>query len=246
MTQPDQTAATSTVEEGQTIYTAYELDFMLGLRSTEAGARTRDQIGLRSAPEEAREYVTAAVTSGLHARGKVARSADGQWLLGEEAQVLATALTAADRWLGIALVQGDAMRMAFVIKANEAVIMLTQDELDSFAVTALPDPQSVPGALAGVCSAFLAEGMGRTVSLRRTDSTDGTENVQLMFHVEEDGSWKVGHLPLDESGVLSVSDLGRSEVEEALRLLWAEGRSEAPSAAADVSAAEADDAAGDA
>src|SRR5690625_5730953 len=107
--------------------TAYELDFMLNLRPTEAGAGTREQIGLRSAPEEAKEFVTAAVTSGLRARGKVTHSEDGQWLLGEEGQVVATTLTSADRWLGLALTEGEAMRMAFVIKANQAVLMLTQD-----------------------------------------------------------------------------------------------------------------------
>src|SRR5699024_12480338 len=41
-------------------------------------------------PEEAKEFVTAAVTSGLRARGKVTHSEDGQWLLGEEGQVVAT------------------------------------------------------------------------------------------------------------------------------------------------------------
>src|SRR5690625_5637832 len=116
--------------------TAYEIDFMLNLRPTEAGAVTREQIGLRSAPEEAKEFVTAAVTSGLRARGKVTHSEDGQWLLGEEGQVVATTLTSADRWLGLALTEGEAMRLAFVIKANQAVLMLTQDELDSFVVSA--------------------------------------------------------------------------------------------------------------
>ena len=130
-------------QDEPTIYTAYEIDFMLNLRPTAQGAVTREQIGLRSAPEEAREFVTAAVTSGLRARGKVERSDDGQWLLGEEGQVIATALTAADRWMGIALAEGDAMRMAFVIKANEAILMLTQDELDSFIVSALPDAEHV-------------------------------------------------------------------------------------------------------
>src|SRR5699024_4977016 len=54
-----------------TIYTVYEIDFMLGLRDTENGRITREQVGLRSAPESAEEFVTAAVTSGLRARGKV-------------------------------------------------------------------------------------------------------------------------------------------------------------------------------
>src|SRR5690625_7958426 len=84
---------------------------MLSLRPTEAGAVTREQIGLRSAPEEAKEFVTAAVTSGLRARGKVTHSEDGQWLLGEEGQVVATTLTSADRWLGLALTEGEAMRI---------------------------------------------------------------------------------------------------------------------------------------
>lgn len=217
-------------EVGATIYTAYELDFMLNLRETPQGAVTREQIGLRSAPEEAREYVTAAVTSGLHARGKVARSADGQWLLGEEAQVVATALTAADRWMGIALAQGEAMRMAFVLKANDAILMLTQEELDSFAVTALASTDEVPAAIGGVCTAFLAEGQERTVSLRRTDGASPQQNVPMMFHADADGSWKIGHLPLDENGVLTVSDLPKDRVVDAVAGLWDEGRSAAPSA----------------
>ncbi|WP_106506071.1 hypothetical protein [Brachybacterium timonense] len=224
----EQTTMTPSVDESQTTYTAYEIDFMLDLRTTDAGEITREQIGLRRAPEEAREYVTAAVTSGLHARGKVAYSEDGQWLLGEEAQIIATALTAADRWLGIALAQGDAMRMAFIVKANQAVLMLTQDDLDSFAITALPDPSQVPVAIAGVCSAFLAEGKERTVSLRRTDASAPQDAVPLMFHVEEGGSWKVGHLPLDDDGVLTVSDLDRDGLEAAIAALWEQGASQAP------------------
>lgn len=217
-------------DEAPTIYTAYEIDFMLSLRPTEQGAITRDQVGLRSAPEEAQEFVTAAVTSGLRARGKVERSDDGQWLLGEEGQVIATALTAADRWLGIALAEGDAMRMAFVIKANEAILMLTQDELDSFIVSALPGAEQVPASVGEVISAFLSEGRDRTVSLRRTDIADPSETIPLMFHVEEDGRWQAGHLPLDDEGVLTVSELPRDGVQESVRLLWEDGASQAPRA----------------
>src|SRR5699024_1244383 len=182
----------------------------------------------RSAPEEAQEFVTAAVTSGLRARGKVERSEDGQWLLGDEGQGVATALTSADRWLGIALTEDDAMRMAFVIKANQAILMLTQDELDSFIVSALPEPESVPASIADVVVAFLEEGQERTVSLRRTDLSDPQQSVPLMFHVEEDGSWKVGHLPLDDEGVLTVSDASRAAISETVAGLWEDGVSRAP------------------
>jgi len=214
-------------DEQVTIYTAYEIDFMLGLRDTENGRITREHVGLRSAPESAEEFVTAAVPSGLRARGKVERSEDSQWLLGEEGQVIATALTAAHRWLGIALAEGEAMRMAFIIKANEAIIMLTQDELDSFVVTALPSPEQVPASVADIVLAFLEEGNQRTVSLRRTDIAAPTDPVPLMFHVEEDGSWKSGHLPLDEEGVLSVSDVDAEGVAAAARALWQDGVSTA-------------------
>ncbi|APX34208.1 hypothetical protein BH708_17540 [Brachybacterium sp. P6-10-X1] len=225
-----ETPADAATDEQATIYTAYEIDFMLSLRPTDNGAITREQIGLRRAPEAAQEFVTAAVTSGLRARGKVERSQDGQWLLGEEGQVIATALTAADRWLGIALAEGEAMRMAFVIKANEAILMLTQDELDSFVVSALPDPSHVPASVSDIVTAFLEEQRGRTVSLRRRDVGDDGEEVPLMFHVEEDGAWKLGHLPLDEDGILSVSDLVREDVTEAVRGLWEDGAATAPSA----------------
>ncbi len=220
----------TTTDEQVTIYTAYEIDFMLGLRDTENGRITREQVGLRSAPEAAQEFVTAAVTSGLRARGKVERSEDGQWLLGEEGQVVATALTAADRWLGIALAEGEAMRMAFIIKANEAVIMLTQDELDSFVVTALPGPDQVPASVSDIVVAFLEGGNERTVSLRRTELAAPQDPVPLMFHVEADGSWKSGHLPLDEEGVLSVSDVSAEAVTDAARALWEDGVSRAPGA----------------
>jgi hypothetical protein len=220
----------TTTDEQVTIYTAYEIDFMLGLRDTDNGRITREQVGLRSAPEAAQEFVTAAVTSGLRARGKVERSEDGQWLLGEEGQVVATALTAADRWLGIALAEGEAMRMAFIIKANEAVIMLTQDELDSFVVTALPGPDQVPASVSDIVVAFLEGGIERTVSLRRTELAAPQDPVPLMFHVEADGSWKSGHLPLDEEGVLSVSDVSAESVTEAARALWEDGVSRTPGA----------------
>ena len=226
-----ETTAAATDEQA-TIYTAYEIDFMLGLRDTENGRITREQVGLRSAPEAAREFVTAAVTSGLRARGKVERSEDGQWLLGEEGQVVATALTAADRWLGIALAEGEAMRMAFIIKANDAIVMLTQDELDSFVVTALPGPEQVPASVADIVQAFLDGGNERTVSLRRTDLSAADDPIPLMFHAEQGGDRKIGHLPLDEEGILQVSDLPADGVAEAVRALWEEGASRAPGASA--------------
>ena len=221
-----ETTAAAT-DEQVTIYTAYELDFMLGLRDTENGRISRDQIGLRSTPEAAQEFVTAAVTSGLRARGKVERSEDGQWLLGQEGQVVATALTAADRWLGIALAEGEAMRMAFIIKADEAIIMLTQDELDSFVVTALPGPEQVPASVSDIVVAFLEEGNERTVSLRRTDLSAPGDQIPLMFHVEADSTWKAGHLPLDEEGVLTVSTADAGSVTESVRALWEDGESRA-------------------
>lgn len=224
--------AAASQDEQNTIYTAYEIDFMLGLRQTENGRITRQQVGLHSAPEDAQEFVTAAVTSGLRARGKVERSDDGQWLLGEEGQVIATALTAADRWLGIALAEDDAMRMAFVIKAKDAIIMLTQDELDSFVVSALPDAAHVPASVSDIVVAFLEGGHQRTVSLRRTDLAAPDDAVPLMFHVEQDGSWRIGHLPLDADGILGVSDIAPAGVAEATRLLWEDGISQAPAASA--------------
>ena len=221
-------AASTASDEQPTIYTAYEIDFMLGLRDTENARITREQVGLRSAPEQAREFVTAAVTSGLRARGKVERSSDGQWLLGEEGQVIATALTSADRWLGIALAEGEAMRMAFVIKANDAILMLTQDELDSFVVSALPDADHVPASVTDIVLAFLEEGAERTVSLRRTGISDPQDAAPLMVHVEADGSWRLGHLPLDEEGVLSVSEVTAAQLPEVVRALWEDGASTAP------------------
>lgn len=223
-----QTSATTEADDQPTIYTAYEIDFMISLRPTENAAVTREQVGLRSAPEEAREFVTAAVTSGLRARGKVERSEDGQWLLGEEGQVVAGTLTSADRWLGLALTEGEAMRMAFVVAAGDAVLMLTQDELDSFIVSALPDPAQVPRSVTDIVTAFLEDGAGRTVSLRRTELGTAQEQTPFMLHVEADGSWRAGHLPLDEEGVLSVSPIDRAQVGEAVRALWEDGVSAAP------------------
>ena len=216
--------------EQVTIYTAYEIDFMLGLRDTENARITREQVGLRSAPEQAREFVTAAVTSGLRARGKVERSTDGQWLLGEEGQVVAAALTAADRWLGIALAEGEAMRMAFVIKADDVILMLTQDELDSFLVSALPDAAHVPASVSDIVLAFLEEGHERTVSLRRTSLAAPEEPAPLMVHVEADGSWRLGHLPLDDRGVLTVSEVTAAQLPEVVRALWEDGTSAPPAA----------------
>ena len=216
--------------EQVTIYTAYEIDFMLGLRDTENARITREQVGLRSAPEQAREFVTAAVTSGLRARGKVERSADGQWLLGEEGQVVAAALTAADRWLGIALAEGEAMRMAFVIKADDVILMLTQDELDSFLVSALPDAAHVPASVSDIVLAFLEEGHERTVSLRRTSLAAPEEPAPLMVHVEADGSWRLGHLPLDDRGVLTVSEVTAAQLPEVVRALWEDCTSAPPAA----------------
>lgn len=45
-----QSTVGASAEDDPTIYTAYELDFMLGLRPSEAGTITREQVGLRSAP----------------------------------------------------------------------------------------------------------------------------------------------------------------------------------------------------
>ena len=225
-----ESASAGTDRPEVTIYTAYEIDFMLGLRDTENARITREQIGLRSAPEQAREFVTAAVTSWLRARGKVERSADGQWLLGEEGQVIAGALTSADRWLGIALAEGEAMRMAFIVKANDAILMLTQDELDSFVVSALPDAAHVPASVSDIVLAFLEDGAERTVSLRRTEISSPADPVPLMVHVEADGSWRLGHLPLDDQGVLTVSEVTAAQLPEVVRALWEDGTSAAPAA----------------
>lgn len=225
-----ETSTDAATDDQPTIYTAYEIDFMLALRPTQNGAITREQVGLRRAPEAAQEFITAAVTSGLRARGKVERSDDGQWLLGEEGQIVASALTSADRWLGLALAEGEAMRMAFVIKADDAVLMLTQDELDSFVVSALPDPAHVPASVADIVIAFLDEGTERTVSLRRKDISTPDDETPMMFHVEADGSWRSGHLPLDDDGILSVSDTSRDAIAEAVRQLWSDGASPAPAA----------------
>lgn len=228
MTQAAAQAEHERDSETTTIYTAYELDFMLELRSTDNGRITREQMGLRRAPEEALDFVTAAVTSGLRARDKVQRSAEGQWLLGEEAQVIASTLTSADRWLALALSEGEAMRMAFVVVADQAVLMLTQDELDSFVISALPDPSHVPESVADVAAAFLAEGNQRTVSMRRTDISAPEEQTPMMFHAESDGSWRSGHMPLDDQGVLSVSPITAEQLAPSVRSLWEDGVSQAP------------------
>lgn len=223
--------ASLTAEDGAEqapIFTAYEIDFMLGLRDSDSARVSREQIGLRSAPEEAREFVTAAVTSGLRARGKVERSGDGQWLLGGEGQAIAAVLTSADRWLGIALAEGEAMRMAFLVAAGDMVVMLTQDALDSFVVTSLDSAAQVPGAVSDIVLAFLEEGRERTVSLRRTALATAGEPTPMMFHVEADGTWKAGHLPLDGEGVLTVSPVTDGQVPSLVGALWEQGASPAP------------------
>lgn len=224
------TGTTSGEDAAYEIYTAYEIDFMLGLRPTDAGAITREQVGLRSAPEAAEDYVTAAVTAGLRARGKVEQQADGRWQLGAEGQAIAQVLTGADRWLGLALAQGEAMRMAFIIRAADRVLLLTQDELDSFQVSAVLDPQHAPGTVATLSTAFLEGEHGRTVSLRRTDVSDPAQTVPLMMHVEADGDWKVAHLPLDENDVLTVSPIRKDQIAAVIARLWEDGVSEAPAA----------------
>lgn len=228
----DRSAAPEGAEDTRTIYTAYEIDFMLNLRRTEAGRITREQIGIRSAPEAAADHVAAAVAAGLRARGKVEQSADGQWLLGREGQVIAGTLTSADRWLGMALSQGGAMRMAFLVAAQEAVLMLTQDELDTFEVTALTDPSQVPHAVTDIARAFLAQAEGNTVSLRRCDAADPGTTTQLMLHAEQDGTWRIGHEPLTAEGVLTVSDIAPEQVLGVVSRLWGEGASAAPAASA--------------
>jgi len=226
----DPGAAASSADETQTIYTAYEIDFMLNLRRTEAAEITREQIGIRSAPEQAADFVSAAVAAGLRARGKVEQSADGQWLLGREGQIVAGTLTSANRWLGMALAQGGAMRMAFLVAAEQSVLMLTQDELDTFLVTALASPDQVPQAVTDIARAFLAQAPGNTVSLRRCDASDPATTTQLMLHVEDDGAWKVGHEPLTEEDVLQVSDITAEQVLPVVAELWADGVSAAPRA----------------
>src|SRR5699024_12321573 len=54
-----------------------------------------------------------------------------------------------------------------------------------------------------------------------------TDPVALRVHGEEDGSWKSGRLPLDEEGVLSVSDVDAEGVAAAARALWQDGVSTA-------------------
>lgn len=222
-------ANTQAPQDGPTVFSTYEIDFMLSLKDTSAGGVSREQLGIERPPRQAREHVTSAVTAGLLARDKVRRSRGGEWVLGEEAQVTAGTLTTADRWLSLALAHGDAMRVAFIVKSEDSVIMLTQDELDTLQVSSLPDPDEVARSVADIATSFLGQGTGRTVSLRRT-GTEKTEEITMMFHVEDDGAWKLGHLPLDDDGVLTVSDVDRSQVLPVITKLWDDGDSVAPPA----------------
>ena len=49
-------------------------------------------------------------------------------------------------------------------------------------------------------------------------------------HVEADGSWRLGHLPLDDQGVLTVSEVTAAQLPEVVRALWEDGTSTAPAA----------------
>jgi hypothetical protein len=218
-----------------TIFTSYEIDYMLSLSTSRAAGISREQIGIPGVPGSgaAAEHVTAAVNAGLRARGKLVRRG-GEWVLGEEGERIAGVLTGADRWLGIALAQGEAMRAAFVVKADRDVLMLTQDDLDSFQITSLGTPDRVPAAVARVATTFLRQGAGHTVNLRRTDASDERGTAPLMLHVETDGTWQCGHLPMSEDGVLTVSPIAVTEVESTIADLWERGEStgEEPTASA--------------
>ncbi|MCL6423066.1 hypothetical protein Bequi_06645 [Brachybacterium sp. JHP9] len=220
------TASNSAPVDEPALYSTYELDFMLSLRENDGSRASREQIGILGVPEEAEEFVREAVMAGLRARGRIHHDGS-EWVLGEEAQVIATVLSAADRWLGIALAQGDAMRGAFVVKANEAVLMLTQDELESFRIVSLGAPGTVGRNVADIAAAFLGQGPGRTVSLRCTDARDLATAVPMMLHVEDDGSWHVGHLPMTEEGTLSVSPTKPQDLQALIEGLWNDGVSAA-------------------
>ena len=51
-----------------------------------------------------------------------------------------------------------------------------------------------------------------------------------MVHVEADGSWRLGHLPLDDRGVLTVSEVTAAQLPEVVRALWEDGTSAPPAA----------------
>ena len=107
--------------------------------------------------------------------------------------------------------------------------MLTQDELDSFGHRAA-GPEQVPPR--SRTSSRLLDGGSGAPPLRRTDLSAADDPIPLMFHVEQGGDRKIGHLPLDEGGILQVSDLPADGVAEAVRALWEEGASRAPGASA--------------
>lgn len=227
---PEPTPPPAPADAALTLYTAHEIAFMLGLRSTPAARVTGSLLGVPAVADEAREAVQAAVTSGLHARGKVEHAPDGQWLLGEEAQLIAGALTEADRWLGFALAEGEAMRAAFVVRAGQTVIMVVQDELGTFAVSAMEGSDDVPRAVGGIAVAFLSESPGRTVSLHRTEVTAPDRRVPLLLHTEPDGTWQVAHEGADgarepsaAADALAVAPLDPGDVEATIARLWHEG-----------------------
>lgn len=231
MTQDQHAPSTAESAAAPTIFTAYEIDDMLALSDTRSAEITRDQLGIPGIPGSgpATDHVTAAVNAGLRARGMLVRRG-GEWVLGPQGELVARTLTTADRWLGIALAQEAGMRAAFVVKAGESVLMLTQDDLDSFLVTSLSgaDGRSagdVPKAVARVATTFLSQGSGHTVSLRRTDIAGPDSTTPLMLHVEDDGSWQAGRLPFTEDGVLTASPIALTEVESAIAELWERGES---------------------
>ncbi|WP_058234903.1 hypothetical protein [Devriesea agamarum] len=205
-------------------YSAFELDFMISLRETEAGVITRKQLGLIELPEDAADYVRSAVASGLFARRKV-EGTDGKWALNAEGQVIASTLTSADRWLGFALMQGDALHPAYAVKADESVLLLDHEELDTFSIRALTGPSVLPDALATIAYSFLSERGGRTVSLRRTDASNPEIQVQLMLHTDEDGTWKLGHEPVKDDGNLTITPMSPEDVPALLTAFWESGAS---------------------
>lgn len=225
-----QTDARAQAQENRPAYTAYELDYFLRLDDSRAAAITREQMSLRSAPAEAAEYVEASVTASLFARQKLRRGQGDSWLLTEEAQVIASNLTRADRWLGLALATAEGMRLAFMLAAEDVVLLYTQDELDTFVVSAVQGRDAVPEAITRIARSFLSDDAGRTVSLRRTDASAAGTVAQVLLRVGPDGAWQIAHEPLDEKQELTVSDMSPEQVEAVVRRLWDEGVSAAPTA----------------
>jgi hypothetical protein len=176
------------IEDGVTNLTAHELLYILGTVSGENSTRAAEQLDL-PVYDDPQPVLTAGLTS-LYARGMVEVS-DEAVQLSEVAALAGYVLTASDTWLELAFVGKDGIDAGWLVRREQAAILLTPRRLGTFELRVL-NPELNGQWLADIAFDFLTDRPSASFYVTRDQGADETG---LAVRRLEDGSLQLSTAP---------------------------------------------------